>query len=103
MAVAQDMMVEPYTKATGTTYTTNQNDVVIGCTNSGARTISTTAADQIAGRQLVIKDENGNAGTNNITFDPAGAVTIDGAATKAISTNYGSLKVYCDGTNWFSM
>ena len=102
MALFQDMRGWPVTK-TAVSYTITPQDVIIAVTNTGAaRTISTTAADQIATRILVIKDQSGGAATNNITFDPAGAVTIDGASTKVINTNYGSVMMYCDGTNWFS-
>lgn len=34
--------------------------------------------------------------------DPT-AETIDGAATKVINANYGSVSIITDGTNWFSM
>ena len=99
----QDLQQLPLT-TTAASYTTTINDVMIGVTSTAAaRTISTTAADQIAGRILVIKDQSGAAGTNNITFDPAGSVTVDGASTKVINTNYGALRLYCDGTNWFTI
>lgn len=102
MTIWQDLLGCKVTK-TAASYTTDVNDVIIGVTSTAAaRTISTTAADQIKGRVLIVKDESDAAGTNNITFDPAGAVTVDGAATKAISANGGSLRLYCDGTNWFS-
>jgi len=101
MTIWQDLLGCKVTK-TAASYTTDVNDVIIGVTSTAAaRTISTTAADQIAGRVLIIKDESGAAGTNNITFDPAGAVTVDGAATKLVNANYGVIRMYCDGTNWF--
>lgn len=98
----QDVQQYNVTK-TATSYTTTISDVVIGVTSTAAaRTISTTVGDQLPGRQMIIKDESGAAGTNNITFDPAGSVTVDGATTKVINTNYGVLRLYCDGTNWFT-
>lgn len=50
---------------------------------------------------LEIKDESGGAATHNITATPVSG-TIDGAATLAITTNYGSLRLYAQGTNWFT-
>lgn len=98
----QDMQAYPVTK-TAATMTIGGNDYYIGVTSTAAaRTISTNTSDQILGRVIVINDESGAAGTNNITFDPAGAVTVDGASTKVISTNSGELRLICDGTNWFS-
>ena len=49
----------------------------------------------------VIKDGSGAAGTNNITVTtPGGTVTIDGATTYVINTNWGSVTLIFDGTNY---
>jgi hypothetical protein len=59
-----------------------------------------------AGRKgmiLFIKDGKGDAGANNITVTPNGADlvhTIDGAATKVINANFGSLRLVHNGTEW---
>lgn len=51
----------------------------------------------------IIKDEGGVAATSNITVSPFGTEKIDGvAASKTINTNYGSLRLYTNGTNWFT-
>ena len=41
----------------------------------------------------------------NITIATEGSETIDGAATKVISSNYGSVTLYADhlGANWFTI
>lgn len=52
---------------------------------------------------FIIKDEGGNAGTNNIIVSTTGAGLIDGAATATISTNSASLSLYSDGTDLFSI
>src|SRR3712207_6392246 len=90
--------------ATAATYTATATDPYIGVTSTAAaRTINLPAAATVgAGKTYIVKDESGAAGTNNVTIDPNGSETIDGAATKAISTNYGSLRVVCGGTNWFT-
>ena len=84
-AVWQDTQQYNVTK-TATSYTTVVSDYYIGVTSTAAaRTISTTAEDQLRGRVMILKDESNAAGTNNITFDPAGSVTVDGASTKVIN------------------
>jgi hypothetical protein len=58
----------------------------------------------IAGQNqlFIIKDQSGAAGTNAITVTTlGGTVTIDGATSQPINTNYGSMTVRFDGTNYF--
>lgn len=51
---------------------------------------------------IAIKDASGSAETNAITLVRSGSEQIDGlAASKALSTNWGSWTVTSDGTNWF--
>lgn len=88
--------------ATAVSYTALTTDVLIGVTDTAAaRTITLYAAAGNVGKILVIKDQSGLAATNNITIDGNAAENIDGTATKAINTNYGSMTLYCDGSNWF--
>jgi hypothetical protein len=47
---------------------------------------------------VIIKDATGNAGTMNITVSGNGTDTIDGAASKTISDNYGYLALRYDST-----
>lgn len=100
MARSEDFQSEHVTSVAAN-YTTTANDVVLLVSSAAPRTISTNASDQILGRKLIIIDSTGSAGTNNITFDPAGSVTINGAATAVINTNRGVLRMICDGSNWF--
>lgn len=63
-------------------------------------TLTLTTGSYATNQQFVIKDESGGASANNITIDTQGAETIDGAATALISTNFGSLSILFDGTNF---
>ena len=87
-------------------YTVKGNEDIVAVTSTAAaRTITLPAASSIQpGNQiLVVKDESGAAATNNITITRAGADTIDGAATKVINANYGSVRLYSDGVSkWFA-
>jgi hypothetical protein len=70
---------------------------------AGSTVTGPPTAQVVPGQEVVIKDETGNANTNNITFAPASG-TIDGSATKAVvATAYGSARVRFDGTNWFTV
>lgn len=82
---------------------TAANDVIIATTStSAARTHTIRTADTVGRRIYIFTDEGGNAGTNNITIATEGTQKINGADTYVINTNYGSVRLYCNGTNWFT-
>ena len=84
-------------------YTASVADSIIGVdTTSSAVTITLPSAGAIAGKVYIIADEGGNAGTNNITVATEGSETIDGSSTATINSNYGALRIYSDGTNFFT-
>jgi hypothetical protein len=83
-------------------YTAIASDYLIAYTSlSTGRTVTLPAASTMTNKSIVIKDESGNAGANNITIDGNGSETIDGSATKAINANFGSITIYSNGSNWF--
>ena len=49
---------------------------------------------------VIIADEAGNAGANNITINPGGTDTINGGGGITISANYGVRVLLGTGTNW---
>ena len=59
------------------------------------------SADCVEGRIVYIKDESGSAGSYGITISTQGSESIDGSNSYLISDDYGSLKVYSNGTDWF--
>lgn len=87
---------------TATDFTTAGQTLVGVTDTSVARTITLSTADVIKGRVIIIKDQSGGANTNNITIDTEGSETIDGAASITIIVDYGVLRIYSNGTNWFS-
>ena len=83
--------------------TTTDKEIILGVDTSSPRTIYLSDEDLKEGRIIIIKDETGNAGTNNITVEPeSSGVLIDGEESKIINTNYGVLRLYSDGNNWFT-
>lgn len=92
------------TRTSSAVSTTSGSFTIIGITSTAAaRTVTLQTADAVEGRVYNIKDESGAAGTNFITIDTQGAETIDGVASIDINVNYGVLKVYSDGSNWFTI
>ncbi|MFF9287495.1 collagen-like triple helix repeat-containing protein [Streptomyces griseosporeus] len=69
---------------------------------TAARVVTLPSVSNASGQEFLIKDESGSCdGTKTITVTPASG-TIDGAANKVINTAYGALRVYSNGTNWFT-
>lgn len=52
------------------------------------------------GAVMMVKDENGNAVTNNITIDAFGSQTIDGSLTLVLNSARAKAILYSDGANW---
>ena len=97
----QRSVLEAYTAVTAATYTAKAGDRLIGVNRSGVVTVTLPSAQVNAGRLFTIKDESGNASTNNITVATEGSELIDGSATNVIDSDYGAKHYYSDGTNWF--
>ena len=89
---------------TATDYYANGSESIIAVTDTGSpRTVHLPDAANVSKVVMRIKDQSGGAAVNNITIKPAdGAQTIDGAASVAISSNYGVKIVYSNGTAWFT-
>ena len=68
---------------------------------SAARAVTIATAQNTAGRIIILKDEGGSAGTNNITITPQSG-NIDGQANVKIVVNYGVARLYTNGTDWFT-
>lgn len=87
------------TAVTTSPYTVLATDgtLSVNCTG-GAVTVNLPAAASHAGRILHVKkvDSSGNA----VTVEPNGAETIDGASNATVSTQWSTLSIQSDGTNW---
>lgn len=80
-----------------TTLTENEDGCVIG-TLSGAITVNLPSAAAVPGKKMTLVNSDGSG--NNVTYDPAGSQTIDGATTKVSSTQYETVTIISDGSNW---
>ena len=93
----------PVVKRVAVSHTVLPRETYIGVTNTDSARTITLPERMVDGDQIVVKDESGLAGTNNITVTRGGSADlIDGATTSVISANYGSLRIQYDGAgNWF--
>jgi hypothetical protein len=99
-AVTRAKITETVNLASKTaTYTATASDDVILCNaNGGAFTINLPAAASSSGLHLVIKKTDSSF--NAVTIDGNASETIDGVTTKKLSTQYESMEIVCDGSNW---
>lgn len=89
----------PRTITTGTSDTANSADQAMWwkVAAGGAKTQTLPQCTSSGPFQpFIVQDAQGDAATNNITVS-APSSTINGAANKVINTNYGILKLQCDG------
>jgi hypothetical protein len=84
---------------TASTAILSNDFAIIANSTSGAITVSLPPAATANGRVFVVKRVN--AGANNVTVDPFGSETIDGAATNVLSTQWAYVRFVSNGTAWF--
>ena len=91
------------TTVNDTNYLISSTDYIVGYrTLTGTRTATLPTAVNASGQVYVIKDEAGAAATFNIVVSGQAGQLINGTNTNTISTDYGSVSVYSNGTNWFT-
>lgn len=89
-----------YTKAAKTgAYTATTSDEVITCdATTAAFTVTLPAAASSSGKVLIIQKID--SALNAVTIDGNASETVGGATTTTLSTQYESIEIYCDGSNW---
>lgn len=89
--------VSPTSKTT--TYTALTTDeVILADTSGGAWTLTLYAASSNGGRRLTVIKTTSD--TNALTIDGNASETINGNTTTTVNTQYETLVLYCDGSNW---
>jgi len=84
----------------GTSSNIQTDDDVIAATASGITLTLPVASTAGEGKQIIVKDKNGNAGTGDITVASGTAGDdIDGGPTFVLDQNFMSVSVISDGTS----
>ena len=87
--------------STSASYTLLTTDhVFLGNAAAGAITITLPAVANIPTGKLYEVKKTDSSNGNAITIDGNAAETIDGALTTTINTQYESIKIISDGSNW---
>lgn len=96
-AIPPDALVAP--TSVSTDYTATTDDEVLLVDGSGASlTIRLFDATASSGDKILIKKIDSS--TNSITIDGSSSQTIDGDTTTTLNTQYESLNLLSDGSNW---
>tara|TARA_R100000656_G_scaffold104176_1_gene76256 strand:+ start:285350 stop:288730 length:3381 start_codon:yes stop_codon:yes gene_type:complete len=97
--VSGNALVRPFQTVAVAGPTTVSSGVVF-CDTAAATIALTLPSFPASGTEYFIVDNAGNAAVNNITVNRAGSQLINGATTATVASNYGSLSLIYDGTNW---
>lgn len=84
-----------------TTYTALITDDVITCSTASAWTLTLPAASTATGKIFQIKKTSSDF--NALTIDGNASETIDGSTTTTVDTQYESINIICDGSNWHNL
>lgn len=78
---------------------TQSNDVILVDASSGAVTITLMGASDREGKTLFVKKVDSTA--NAVTVDGDGSETIDDSTTRVLSSQYDSVQIVSDGSEWW--
>lgn len=88
-----------------TSITANPSPAVSGVTylaDTSSAGFSVTLPTPVLNAYVIIKDKKGTFQTNNLTILQSGSEKIEGvAASKVYQTNWGSVTLVSDGTDWW--
>lgn len=92
-----------YGRTNVTTHTTSStSSKILGVNATASLEIRLPAASGYsAGQYFTVKDEGGNASSNNIIVKTTGADTIDGVSSIRLESPYAAVNIYSNGTNKF--
>ena len=84
-----------------TTLTPMLGDVVL-CTTTSSAVSVTLPANPVSGGIVTVKDNSGNANTNNITITPASG-SIEGQSTLVLKDNWAVVRLVWNGSLWIKL
>jgi hypothetical protein len=88
--------------AVTSTITASVSSAILGVSAGSAIDIRLpSAGTYTAGQNFIVKDESGNAHTNNITIRASGSQTIDGSSSIILESPYAAVNIYSNGSDKF--
>ena len=91
-----------YNSITTPTHNASADDYILGVQTSltSSEVYLPAVGDVSAGKEYIIKDENGNASVNNITITGVNSETIDSNLGVVVTGSRGYVSVYSNGSSW---
>ena len=80
----------------------NSNYIILADASSNTVTLNLPAASGNTGLTYIIKRTDA-AGSYAVILDANASETIDGSTTYTLSSQYQSIRIICDGSNWYIM
>jgi len=81
-------------------YSIGTDDHFVGVDTTSGTVSLTLPAGASEGKIYTIKDEGGQAATNNITVQASDGALIDGESTVTLESSYSSISIYWNATSW---
>ena len=83
-------------------YNISSADHFVGVDTTGGPITLTlpSTSNAPSGKIYIIKDEGGNAATNNIVINTADSAKIDNLDAVSLVSNYGAISIYYNGSDW---
>jgi hypothetical protein len=89
------------TEVAVSSYNIGSGDIYLACkTLQTSITLNLPSASGYEGRIYFVKDEDGNAGMNNITIAASGLERIDGMSNIVLNRNFDKYALISNGTGW---
>lgn len=93
----------PYSVQSISSNTSSVSGTTYLCDTSGGA-FTVTLPTPVLNAFVTIKDKTGTFQTNNLTIAPNGGEKIEGlSASKVFQTNWGSITLFSDGTDWWAI
>lgn len=99
LSLAGGLQLSRATTSATLTASTKNYYIGVDSTNNIVDVRLPSASLLLDGQTYVVKDEGGNASSNNITILASGAETIDGQNSIVLESPYASVHLYCNGSN----
>jgi hypothetical protein len=80
----------------------NSNYIILADASSNTVTLNLPAASGNTGLTYIIKRTDAT-GSNTVILDANASETIDGSTTYTLTSQYQSIRIICDGSNWYIM